>query len=41
MKLEGTLTIEVGNMATEISLNQEQTSTTKTASKLEELLKKQ
>jgi len=40
MKLEGTLTIEVGNMATEISLNQEQTSTTKTASKLEELLKK-
>jgi hypothetical protein len=40
MKLEGTLQIEVGNMATDISLNQDQTSTTKTASKLEDLLKK-
>jgi Family of unknown function (DUF6263) len=30
MKLEGTLTIEVGNMATEIKLNQDQVSTTKT-----------
>jgi len=40
MKLEGTLTIEVGNMATDISLNQDQTSTTRTAGKLEELTKK-
>jgi Family of unknown function (DUF6263) len=40
MKLEGTLTIEVGNMATEISLNQDQTSTTRTANKLEDLTKK-
>jgi hypothetical protein len=40
MKLDGTLTIEVGNMATEISLNQDQTSTTRTAGKLEELMKK-
>jgi hypothetical protein len=29
MKLEGNLTIEVGNMATDITLNQDQTSTTK------------
>jgi Family of unknown function (DUF6263) len=31
MKLEGNLTIEVGNMATDITLNQDQTSTTKTS----------
>jgi hypothetical protein len=40
MKLEGDLTIEVGNMATEIKLNQEQVSSTKSADKLEELIKK-
>jgi len=40
MKLEGTLTIEVGNMATEISLVQDQTSTTRTAAKLDDLTKK-
>lgn len=34
MKLEGVLNIEVGNMATEIKLNQEQTSSTKTFDKL-------
>jgi hypothetical protein len=34
MKLDGTLNIEVGNMATEIKLNQEQTSWTKTFDKL-------
>ena len=32
MKLEGDLTIEVGNMSTEINLKQEQKSTTKTSS---------
>jgi hypothetical protein len=40
MKLEGKLTIEVGAMSTEISLNQTQSSTVKTADKLEELQKK-
>jgi hypothetical protein len=40
MKLNGTLTIEVGNMVTEIALDQDQTSTTRTASKLEELTRK-
>jgi len=40
MKLEGKLTIEVGAMATEISLNQDQTSSVKTADKLEDLQKK-
>ena len=34
MKLDGVLNIEVGNMATEIKLNQEQTSSTKTFDKL-------
>lgn len=40
MQLEGTLQIEVGNMATDISLNQTQTSTTRTASKLDDLTSK-
>jgi hypothetical protein len=40
MKLEGDLTIEVGNMATEIKLNQDQVSSTKSADKLEDLIKK-
>ncbi len=40
MQLEGTLEIEVGNMKTDISLNQTQVSTTRTASKLDELLTK-
>jgi hypothetical protein len=40
MQLEGNLQIEVGNMATDISLNQTQTSTTRTASKYEDLLNK-